>query len=38
VHVKLRGGIITSSGWEKKKKIGDHAMPKPNFWFWHHIP
>ncbi len=22
---------------EKKNFFGGHAIPKPNFWFWHHI-
>jgi hypothetical protein len=34
--LKLGEGILTSTGGEKTI-FGGHAMPKPNFWFWHHI-
>ncbi len=33
---KLGEGILTSTGGEKNF-VGGHAIPKPNFWFWHHI-
>jgi hypothetical protein len=33
---KLGEGILTSTGGEKNF-FGGHAIPKPNFWFWHHI-
>jgi hypothetical protein len=33
---KLGEGILTSTGGEKIF-FGGHTIPKPNFWFWHHI-
>jgi hypothetical protein len=33
---KLGEGILTSTGRETNF-FGGHAIPKPNFWFWHHI-